>query len=292
MKSVLITGGAGFVGSNLALYLIKKGVEVTSLDNYFTGRKENHKTGVEYISGQARDVGQLLSGRKFSHIYHLGEYSRVEQSFEDIDLVFKYNHESIYEVIKFAQMSGSKFIYSGSSTKFGDNNLNGFASPYAWTKRSNTELLKTYADWYDLDYAIAYFYNVYGDNEISEGRYATLIAKYLSFVRAGETKLPVVKPGTQTRNFTHVDDIIEGLYLIGLYGQGDNYGIGSDKSYSIIDVVEILGCEKEWLPERRGNRLSAPVKTEKLKALGWTPKRNLAEFLVSNTVSLKAKIDD
>lgn len=281
MKNILITGGSGFVGSNLAEYLIKKGIEVTSLDNYFTGSKINHKEGVEYITGETKDISKLLSGRSFSHIYHLGEYSRVEQSFEDIDLVFKYNHQSIYEVLKYAHKNRSKFIYSGSSTKFGDDGANGYASPYAWTKRNNTELIKTYAQWNNLDYAIAYFYNVYGDNEISQGRYATLIAKYLSLVNEGRTSLPVVKPGSQTRNFTHVADIVDGLYLVGVHGQGDNYGIGSDKAYSILDLVEMLGCEVEWLPERRGNRLSAPIVNDKLKALGWEPKNNLKDFLIS-----------
>ena len=281
MKSILITGGSGFVGSNLAEYLINKGLEVTSLDNYFTGTISNHKEGVEYITGETKNISKLLSGRRFSHIYHLGEYSRVEQSFEDIDLVFEYNHQSIYEVLKFAHNCGSKFIYSGSSTKFGDDGANGYASPYAWTKRCNTELIKSYAEWNNLDYAIAYFYNVYGDNEISKGRYATLIAKYLSILNSGGIKLPVVKPGTQKRNFTHIVDIVEGLYLVGLHGKGDNYGIGADKAYSILDLVEILGCEIEWLPERRGNRLSAPIVNDKLKALGWAPKYNLKDYLKS-----------
>lgn len=279
MKSVLITGGCGFIGSNLANLLHKKGIPVVCLDNYSTGVKSNHCAGVTYVRGETKYINATSFDRGFSHIFHLGEYSRVEQSFDDIDLVFDYNHSSIYEVLKFAQRQDAKLIYAGSSTKFGDDGLNSSASPYAWTKKTNSELIKAYSDWFGLDYAIAYFYNVFGENEISEGSYATVIAKYLRMVENGCMQLPVVQPGTQVRNFTHVDDIVKGLFIVGEQGSGDNYGIGSDLGYSIVEVVSMMGCDIEWLPARRGNRLTAPVISDKTKALGWQPMEDLAEYI-------------
>ena len=277
----LIIGGAGFVGSNLARSLHSDGCHVTCLDNYFTGSASNHVSGVEYIRGNSAEIESALSGRYFSHIFHLGEYSRVEQSFEDIDLVFKLNHSSIYEVIKFAKNCDAKLIYSASSTKFGDEGKNRSASPYAWTKKTNVDLIKRYSDWCGLNYAIAYFYNVYGDGEISSGKYATLIAKFCELKKSGATSLPVVMPGTQTRNFTHVDDVVSALKMIGQRGVGDGYGIGADKAYSIIEVVSILNCQVDWLPARRGNRLSGPVISDKTKELGWEAQHDLKEYLKS-----------
>ena len=191
MNNILVIGGAGFVGSNLAESLNSDGFSVTSLDNYFTGDENNHVSGVNYIRGNTAEIAKVLEGYKFSHIFHLGEYSRVEQSFDDVDLVFEFNHKSIYEVLKFARNQDAKLIYSGSSTKFGDGGKNGSASPYAWTKKTNVELIKHYSDWFGIEYAIAYFYNVYGSGEISSGKYATLIAKFCSLKQLGATSLPV-----------------------------------------------------------------------------------------------------
>lgn len=279
LKDVLITGGAGFVGSNLARYLLQKKIRVTSLDNYFTGSPKNHVEGVRYYKGETIEINDIFKDQEFSHIFHLGEYSRVEKSFEDIDLVFKYNHQPIYEVLRFANKLSAKLIYSGSSTKFGDDGENALASPYANTKKNNTELIKTFAEWVNLDYAIAYFYNVYGDNEIGSGDYATLIAKYIRLVCAGGTRLPVVRPGSQTRNFTHVDDIVAGLYLVGLRGAGDGYGIGAAESYSVIELVKLFGCDPDWLPERRGNRMAAPVLTARTESLGWRQTKYLIDYI-------------
>ena len=279
IKKVLVIGGAGFVGSNLVRSLCRDGCHVTCLDNYFTGDERNHVVGVDYVRANSVDIASSLTGSSFTHIFHLGEYSRVEQSFEDIDLVFEFNHKSIYEVLKFARNQGAKLIYSGSSTKFGDGGKNGSASPYAWTKKTNVELIKRYSDWFGLEYAIAYFYNVYGSGEISDGKYATLIAKFCSLKQSGAKSLPVVAPGTQTRNFTHVYDIVAGLRVVGERGVGDGYGIGAEKAYSVVDVVAMLQCEVQWLPERRGNRLSAPIVADKTKELGWKAKYDLEDYL-------------
>lgn len=279
MNNVLVIGGAGFVGSALCEELLKTANSVWSYDNYFTGRRTNHVSGVNYLEGHTRDINSKLFPVMFSHVYHLGEYSRVEQSFEDIDYVFEYNTASIYSVLRFVKVNGAKIIYSGSSTKYGDDGECGFSSPYAWTKKTNAELVQVYCDWFSIPFAITYFYNVYGGNELSSGKYATLIAIYIEKIKSGVTKLPVVKPGTQSRNFTHISDIVSGLIAVGTKGHGDEFGIGSDESYSIIDVVSMLGGEPSFLEERRGNRMSAPVISHNTKKLGWKPVKRLSDYL-------------
>jgi len=282
MKNILVIGGAGFVGSNLCLLLSKKGNNVFSYDNYFTGEECNHHEDINYYKGESKHINEVNFGIKFDIVYHLGEYSRVEQSFDDIDKVFDFNMSSIYSVLKFAKNNKAKIVYSGSSTKFGDDGNNILESPYAWTKKTNAELVKTYCSWFNLEYCISYFYNVYGQNEIAEGPYATLIAKYINLYNSGVRKLPVVKPGLQRRNFTHIDDITEALVMIGEKGLGDNFGIGNDKSYSIIEIAELFNCEIDFLPERKGNRMSAPIVSEKTKSLGWKAKHKLSDYINRN----------
>lgn len=271
---ILVTGGAGFVGSNLCERLVSLGHEVVSVDNYSTGSVDNHVPNVIYYNMNTKDIATLDFSPDI--IYHLGEYSRVEQSFGDISKVMDSNFTGTYEVIKFANQQNSKLIYAGSSTKFGDNGSD--SSPYAFTKATNTQLVKNYADWYGLNYAITYFYNCYGKNEIKDGQYATLIAKFATKYKKGEP-LTVTSPGNQERNFTHVDDIVDGLILVGLYGFGDGYGIGSPESYSVLDVANMFGGEIQMTPEAKGNRMRAPVLSEKTKFLGWEPKRHLSDYV-------------
>jgi len=214
IKTILVTGGAGFVGSHLCETLAANPYhKVYSLDNYFTGSKDNHVAGVTYIEGATADIDSLISFIPDT-IYHLGEYSRVEQSFEDIEKVWQYNKDGIFAVLQFCRKTGAKIIYAGSSTKFGDGGLGRSQSPYAWSKATNTELVKNYGAWYNIPYAIVYFYNVYGPREIATGKYATLIALFKEKVKNNQS-LTVVSPGTQKRNFTHVEDIINGLILVG-----------------------------------------------------------------------------
>jgi len=274
-KKVLVTGGAGFIGSNLCAKLEQLGYQVTSLDNYSTGSEDNHVSGVEYFDMDTRDIAKLSIDSP-DIIYHLGEYSRVEQSFNDIDKVLDYNILGTQAVLKYALKNKSKLIYAGSSTKFGDNGSN--SSPYAWSKSNNTTLVKNYADWFGLDYAITYFYNAYGKNEISTGPYATLIAKFNDLYLHGE-KFSITSPGTQLRNFTHVNDIVSGLLLAGEHGQGDDYGIGHPDAYSILDICKMFKSEFNMLPEKKGNRLTAPVLTDKIRQLGWSPKNNIESYI-------------
>lgn len=280
---ILVTGGAGFIGSHLCELLVKMKMDVTSLDNYFTGSILNHVDEVKYIKGDTEDIEKLIS---FSPkiIYHLGEYSRVEQSFKDIDKVFKYNTVSILSVLKFAKSNNSKIIYAGSSTKFGD--IGKESSPYAFSKATNTEFVINYCNWFQLDFAITYFYNAYGPREISEGPYATIIAKFLNQIK-NKKSLTIVKPGTQKRNFTHVEDIVNGLFLVGKNGYGDGFGIGSNKEYSIIEVADLISKNQIFLPERLGNRSTAELKTTKTISLGWKPIKSLEEYIKDRLKELK-----
>jgi len=277
-KKILVTGGAGFVGSHLCERLTQnKDYEVYSLDNYFTGSIDNHVPNVTYIKGNTKDIANIV---KFAPdmVYHLGEYSRVEQSFDDMEKAWEYNKDGIFRVLEFVRKAGCKILYAGSSTKFGDGGLGRNASPYAWTKASNTELVKNYGVWYNVPYAITYFYNVYGPREIQTGKYATLIALFKEKMK-NDDPLTIVSPGIQKRNFTHIDDIVDGIILVGENGYGDEFGIGSEEAFTIKEVAELYGGRIKMLPERRGNRMTAEVISNKTKALGWNPKRHLKEYI-------------
>ena len=277
-KKILVTGGAGFIGSHLCERLAQnENYDVYSLDNYFTGSEDNHVANVTYIKGNTSEISDLITFNP-DMVYHLGEYSRVEQSFDDIEKVWRYNKDGIFAVLEFVRKAGCKILYAGSSTKFGDGGLGRNASPYAWTKASNTELVKNYGTWFNVPYAITYFYNVYGPREIQTGKYATLIALFKEKMKNGE-KLTIVSPGTQRRNFTHIDDIINGLILVGENGYGDEFGIGSQEAYSIKEIAEMFGGDIELLPERKGNRMTADVVSSKTEALGWKPTRHIEEYI-------------
>jgi len=278
MKKILVTGGAGFIGSNLCERLSKdKNCEIFSLDNYSTGSEKNHIDGVKYIRGSTTDIDNLVL---FSPdlIYHLGEYSRVEQSFQDIDTVWVSNKTGIFAVLQFCRKHGSKIIYAGSSTKFGDGGLGRNQSPYSWTKSSNTELVINFGHWFNIPYAITYFYNVYGEREIETGKYATLIALFKEKSRKDES-LPVVSPGSQRRNFTNIEDIIDGVILVGEEGYGDDFGIGSTDSFTVLEIAKMFGGKIKMLPERQGNRMTADVVIEKTQALGWKCKRSIRDYI-------------
>ncbi len=276
-KRILVTGGAGFVGSHLCERLSKiPNNEVYSLDNYFTGSENNHVPNVTYIKGNTIDIADLVLFQP-DMVYHLGEYSRVEQSFDDIDKVWSLNKIGTFAVLEFVRKAVVRF-YMGSSTKFGDGGMGRSASPYAWTKASNTELVINYGNWFNIPFVITYFYNVYGPREIANGKYATLIGIFNERM-LHDQNLPVVSPGIQKRNFTHIDDIVNGLILVGDSGYGDEFGIGSPDAYSIIDVAKMFGGKIDMLPERPGNRMSAEVIIDKTKELGWKPRVLLADYI-------------
>jgi len=273
-----VTGGAGFVGSHLCKRLAAEGHTVISLDNYFTGSRENHVAGVEYREGHTKDIEKHVPETP-DIVYHLGEYSRVEISLTEPALVWDLNKDGTFGVLEFCRKRNVKLVYAGSSTKFGDGGLGRDQSPYAWAKASNTELVRNYGTWYALPYAITYFYNVYGPGERS-GQYGTVIEIFRQEFLHNKA-LTVVSPGTQKRNFTYVDDIVEGLVRVGEKGEGDDYGLGDEREYSILDIAKMFGGKIEMLPAREGNRMSSAVDTAKSKSLGWKIEHSIEEYVKS-----------
>lgn len=282
MKNVLVTGGAGFVGSNLIKKLIEQNPEIniTSLDNYFTGKPENHVAGVEYYRGNTWEADSIFENREFDTVFHFGEYSRIVQSFRDIDFV----HRSILSgtpiILELCRKWGAKLIYSASSSKFGNEGKDENLSPYSWMKSKMVELIKNYGEWYDLQYEICYFFNVYGPGQITTGDYATVIGIFERQYKEGK-KCTVVTPGTQTRDFTHIGDIVSGLIKASQRMDNKEWHLRSGVNVSIIDVAEMFG-EWELIPERRGERFTSeefPSDTE--VKLNWKPEYNLQDWINS-----------
>jgi UDP-glucose 4-epimerase len=279
-ETVIVTGGAGMIGSQLIELLLPK-YRVVSLDNYFIGKKENHIKGAEYIEGHTKDIGKLLGKEEPIIIFHLGEYSRVEQSFNDLELVWQSNVLGTHYVLEYWRERKCKLVYAGSSTKFADGGLGRDQSPYAWMKASNTELVENYGRWFDLPYAITYFYNAYGPRELSDGPYASVVGRFKTQYLAGEP-ITVVSPGTQKRNFTHVEDLARGLLMVGERGYGDEFGLGSHESYSVLDIAKMFTDNIVMLPERMGNRMDSIVDTTRVEEeFGWKATHTVREYIDS-----------
>jgi UDP-glucose 4-epimerase len=280
MNKILVTGGAGFVGSCLIRELIKDPANlITSLDNYFTGTEDNHVEGVCYVRGDCRNIDELITFTP-DVIYHFGEYSRVATSFEDYDIVWESIIAGTHAVLDFCRSKGSRLVYSGSSTKFGDGGKNRNASPYAFHKSQNTETIINYAEWFGIDYAICYFYNVYGPGQICTGKYATVIGIFETQVNNNQP-ISIVSPGTQKRSFTHIKDIVSGLLLLKDNGTGDGYCIGNPKEYEINQVAKMFSDNVVYLEERPGERHESSIDLTKMKALGWEPIHNLKDYIES-----------
>ena len=281
-KLILVTGGAGFVGRRLCERLVGDGHRVISLDNYFAGTREYLVSGVDYRDGHTKDIAAHVPEAP-DRIYHLGEYSRTEKSLSEPGLVLDLNITGTAGVLEFwrqrhqGNRERCKLVYAGSSTKFADGGLGRDQSPYAWSKAANTELVANYGHWYGLPYAITYFYNVYGPGERA-GSYGTLIEIFRQKRLAGEP-LTVNAPGTQMRNFTHIDDIVEGLVRVGEQGEGDDFGIGDEHAYSVLEVAELFGGDISMGPSSPGNRMTSVIDTSKTRALGWAPTHNLADYI-------------
>ena len=279
-KVILVTGGAGFIGSHLVERLVALGHHVISLDNYFTGSKENHVAGAEYREGHTKDIAKLVPETP-DLVYHLGEYSRVAKSMEEPEVVFDLNMAGTEAVLEFCRAKKSKLVYAGSSTKFSDPREDGTLgrdlSPYTWSKASNTELVRNYNRWYGLPYATVYFYNVYGPRELS-GAYGTAVEIFRKQYQKGEP-LTVNSPGTQKRRYTHVLDTVDALVLVGAQGEGDEYGIASNDEYSTLDLAKLFSDNIAMMPERSTSRPGANVDTSKTEGLGWKQKRSLKDYV-------------
>lgn len=286
-QTLLVTGGAGFVGANLIKSLLTDfpAATIVSLDNYFTGTPDNHVDDprVTYLDGSTVDVAEIWAAGNYPNpeiVFHLGEYSRIVQSFEDHELTWEFNLRGTKEVVKFASGKLAKLIYAGSSSKFGNDGQDENLNPYAWTKAKNIEYIANYANWFGLDYAITYFYNVYGPGQISDGKYATVIGIWEQKYLRGEP-LPVVSPGTQTRDFTHIDDIVRGIVLVAQKGSGDGYLLGAGQERPLIEVAEMFGAGHELVPELRGERTRGQADITKAAGLGWAPGHRLEDYIAA-----------
>ena len=285
---VLVTGGVGFIGSNLIKKLISNKDQnflIISLDNYSSGNKSNEilSPKVTYLTGNTWDILNIEELKKFKPdvIYHFGEFSRIFLSFKNINKMYMSNMIGTQQMLEYAVLNNSKLIYSGSSAIFGNNMEDQHLSPYSWTKSKNIELIHNYKKWFNLNFAICYFYNVYGPGQICEGSYATVIGIFENLYK-NKKPLTVVKPGTQRRCFTHIDDIVEGLILIGQKGNGDNYHLGFNESKSILDIAEMFETEYVFVDEREGNRQNSKVQSEKcLNELKWSAKIKIEDYINS-----------
>lgn len=276
---VLVTGGAGLIGPYLIERLLAKGYRVISLDNYFIGTEANHIEGAEYYKGHTKDIETILGHEDPNIIFHLAEYSRIRQSFAEPAFVWDLNVAGTFAVLEYWRKRKCRLQYAASSTKFALGESGRDASPYAWMKASNAELVANYGTWYDLPYTITYFYNNYGKRELSTGPYASVIGNFKTKFLAGEP-LPVIAPGTQRRNFTFAGDTARGLIEIGERGQGDGYGLASKESFSILELAQMFTDNIEMQPEVPGDRKESSVETSKTEAeFGWSAERSLTEYI-------------
>jgi len=280
---ILVTGGAGFIGTNLIKRLLKEGHEVVSLDDYETGLQENEVDGATYIMG---DIDSLTywKGDGFDLCYHLAALSRIQPSFEDPTETFRVNTQGCQVVAEWARLNGVKVVYSGSSSRWHDP----FQSPYAAFKHMGEEVFKLYRQTYGLDVEICRFYNVYGPDEIIDGDWAAVIGIWRRQVRDG-SPISIIGDGEQRRDFTHVVDIVDALYKVGMGSEKheDAWELGTGTNYSINEVYGLFKekfpqIESIYLPDQPGNyRKTLRENDDTLERLGWKPEDRLRDYIQS-----------
>ena len=264
MKNILlVTGGAGFIGSNLIFELLKlKKFKIISVDNYSSGLSRNHikNKRIKYLKGSTKNIEVLLKkyADKIHSIFHFGEFARIYQSFKKINQCFSSNIEGSSNVFNFALKNKIRLVYSATSASLGNSGKDMNLSPYAFSKAKNLELLENLKKWFNFKYEVIYFYNVYGERQISKGDMATVVGIFEDCFRLGK-KLPVVKPGTQQRRFTHVFDTVKACIFAWKKNKGKHYSIASKKSYSIIELAKMFKSEIRYLPKREGERFASAL---------------------------------
>ena len=260
---IIVTGGAGFVGSNLIKSLLKKtNKKIISLDNYSSGNKKNHikDTRIKYIETETIDISKHLKNvkKQIHSIFHFGEFARIYQSFKKFDECFKSNSIGSNAVFKFCLDNNIKLIYSATSASLGNKGNDKNLSPYAFTKSKNLELLENLRKWFNFKFEVIYFYNVYGPGQIKVGDMATVVGIFEDQYKKNKP-LTIVKPGTQTRRFTHIDDTINTCIEAWRKNKCLQYSISHKKSYSIQDLAKMFKTKITYLKPRSGERYASAL---------------------------------
>ena len=264
MKNIIvITGGAGFIGSNLIDFILNKTkYHLISLDNYTSGTKKNHLKNkrIKYVKGDTKNISKILDKKKknIHSIFHFGEFSRIYQSFLKLSQCIEANTIGSNEVFKFCLDNKIKLIYSATSATIGNNGKDKDLSPYAFTKAKNLELLENLKKWYNFKFEVIYFYNVYGPKQIKVGDMATVIGIFEEQYKNNKP-LTVVRPGTQSRRFTHISDTIEACLYAWRKNECKHYSISNRKSYSILQVAKMFNTKIKYLPMRKGERFASAL---------------------------------
>ena len=263
MKNIIIvTGGSGFVGSNLINLLLKKTkYKIISIDNYSSGSKKNHIRNfrVKYLKSHTKDIATLLKQPKKIHtIFHFGEFARIYQSFLQMDKCLESNSIGTNAVFNYCLINKIKLIYSATSASLGNKGKDKNLSPYAFTKAKNLELLENLKKWFKFKFEIIYFYNVYGPKQITKGSMATVIGIFEDCYKKKKL-LPIVKPGSQSRRFTHIDDTVNICYQAWKKNLSRHYSISHKKSYTILQVAKLFKREIKFLPKRAGERYASAL---------------------------------
>ena len=261
-NTIIVTGGAGFVGSNLLRFLLLKSkYNIISIDNYSSGSKKNHlkNSRIKYITGETKNIKKLIKKPKNIHsVFHFGEFARIYQSFLKMNECIESNTIGTNSVFKFCLENKIKLIYSATSASLGNKGHDKNLSPYAFTKAKNLEYLENLKKWFNFKYEVIYFYNVYGPGQISKGKMATVIGIFEESFKK-KTPLPVVLPGTQTRRFTHINDTIEVCYLAWKKNLSRHYSISNKQSFSILEVAKMFKSKIKYQKKRPGERYSSAL---------------------------------